>query len=77
MLQDKIFLHQCDIHRLPNAQEHQKQQGSHSRGRNEQALYRSNRFDLKGSTIVRGLYLREVKNFYSCEQISKVCLHYD
>ena len=38
MLQDKIFLHQCDIHRLPNAQEHQKQQGSHSRGRNEQAL---------------------------------------
>ena len=39
MLQDKIFLHQCDIHRLPNAQEHQKQQGSHSRGRNEQALY--------------------------------------
>ena len=39
MLQDKIFLHQCDIHRLPNAQEHQKQQGSHSRGRNEQALW--------------------------------------
>ena len=32
-------MHQCDIHRLPNAQEHQKQPGSHSRGRSEQALF--------------------------------------
>ena len=38
---------------------------------------RSNDFDIRGSIIVRGLYLREVKNFYSCGEISKVCWHYE
>ena len=38
---------------------------------------RSNDFDIKGSIIVHGLYLREDKNFYSCDQISKVCFVMD